>query len=168
MTEAPRARTPVEAVDVALPPVAEPPLPALTKRLQARLEALESSLDLSVGRPAPRMRVAPPPPTHAVDDPAAIAELHEQLSVLRSQLETAFDEVDARISAADQRAAAAEARADAADSRAQVASARAANVLYAVDELSAELTRLADGGHVDVQGLRGAVERLRARLQPTA
>jgi hypothetical protein len=166
MTDAPRL-TPIDDVDLALPPVAEPPLPALTRRLQARLEAIESNADLAVGRPAPRTRIAPPPPAHPVDDPAAIADLYEQLSLLRSQLETAFDEVDTRIAAAEQRAAMAQAQADAADSRAQVASARSANVLSAVDELAAELARIADGGHVDVHGLRGAVERLRARLQPT-
>jgi hypothetical protein len=168
MTDARGTRTPVDAVDVALPPVAEPPLPALTKRLQARLEALESSPDLAVGRPAPRTRIAPPPPSHPVDDPAAIADLYEQLSLLRSQLEAAFEEVDTRIAAAERRAALAEAQADAADSRAQVASARSANVLSAVDELAAELARLTADGPVDVHGLRGAVERLRARLQPTA
>jgi hypothetical protein len=145
------------------------PVAALTGRLDARVSALEADPTLAAPRSAPgSRRMAPPevvePPG---DTAAAVAELYGQLALLRDQLETAFDEVDARVTAADHRAAAAEARADAADSRAQVASARSANVLYAVDELAAELTRLAEGGHVDAHRLRGAVERLRARLQPT-
>lgn len=150
-------------------PAAEPALPALTQRLQARVEALESSPDLAPARPGPKVRVAPPEGEHPhAGDPAAVDDLNDQLALLRTQLEAAFDEMDARITVTDRRAAAAEARADAADNRAQVASARAANVLYAVDELSADLSRLATEGHVDVHGIRGAVERLRARLQPTA
>lgn len=130
-------------------------------RLQARIEALE----VQPVDPAPRRRVEATRP--AGDGVLSeIEELNQQLDLLREQLELAFDDVDARIAAADQRAAAAEARAEAADTRAQVASARAANVLYAVDDLAAELARAAARGESDVSPLRGAVDRLRSRLHP--
>jgi len=141
----------------------------LATRLQARLAALESNPDLAAVRsgratpspapstPAPGVHLSPGPPPEA---DGSVADLHDQLEVLRGQLEVAFDDVEARI-------AAAEARAEAADSRAQVASARAANILYAVDELAAELGRIAATAPADVPRMRTAVDKLRGRLQPT-
>lgn len=141
----------------------------LAARLQARLATLESNPDLAsvrLGRvPSPRPTSTPntgtdlsPGPESVAD--GGVADLHDQLEVLRGQLEVAFDDVEARL-------AAAEALAEEADSRAQVASARAANILYAVDELAAELSRIATTAPVDVPRMRTAVDRLRSRLQPT-
>lgn len=155
--------TPSPSADAGPAPAA-PLVDPVLARLQARLAALETEpLD-----DAPRRRT-PKAPGPASTGPVApeIEDLNAQLELLREQLEAAFDDVDARIAAADQRAAAAEARAEAADTRAAVASARAANVLYAVDDLVADLARLVDHGEPDVHGLRSAVDKLRARLQPS-
>jgi hypothetical protein len=137
------------------------PVDPVAARLQARVEALEEQpLDAAPRRPIQATR---PTGGVALNE---IEDLNQQLDLLREQLELAFDDVEARIAAADERAAAAVARAEAADTRAQVASARAANVLYAVDDLAAELARAAARGESDeVARLRGAVDRLRSRLQ---
>jgi hypothetical protein len=130
----------------------------LNERLQERFEELDSHPDQLA--PTSRRRV-PSPDTdsgaHALDP--HIHDLNSQLEVLRQQLEQAFDEVEARV-------AAAEARADAADTRAQVASARAASVLAAVDDLAAELGRVATVSEDPQLGaLRAAVDRMKTRLQ---
>lgn len=141
----------------------------LAARLQARLAAIEASPDRAGTRSGgTRARHDAPvrssgvhlSPGPAASPQASLADLHDQLEVLRGQLEDAFDDVEARL-------AAAQAQAEAADSRAQVASARAANILHAVDELAADLSRIAAASPADVPRLRSAVEKLRARLQPT-
>jgi chromosome segregation ATPase len=144
----------------------------LAARLQAHLEHFEARPELAE-KPVHRHRLddaGPHPDAH--NSVAAIADLNAQLDLLRQQLDAAFDDVDARIEATNQRAEAAatrakaaEVRAVAAESRAQVASARAADVLTAVDELAAELTRLAETvTSEDLSGVRAAVDRVRARL----
>jgi len=154
--------TPPSSADAG-PAPARPVDPVLA-RLQARVAALETEpLDDTPRRRTPK---APGPEATGPVAPE-IEDLNAQLELLREQLEAAFDDVDARIAAADARAAAAEARAEAADTRAAVASARAANVLYAVDDLVADLARLVDHGEPDVHGLRSAVDKLRSRLQPS-
>jgi hypothetical protein len=144
-----------------------PPDP-LAARLQAHLERFEARPDLAEKVPhRHRLDDAGPHPD-AHDSVAAIADLNAQLDVLRHQLDEAFDDVDARIAAAATRAQAADARAEEAEGRAQVASARAADVLTAVDELAAELTRLAQVvGPDELSSVRAAVDRVRARLQPS-
>jgi hypothetical protein len=90
---------------------------------------------------------------------AAIEDLNGQIDLLREQLEVAFDDIEGRIAAAD-------ARAGAAEEEARAASARAANVLYAVDDLVAQLTEAtALGGPAGVERVREAVDELRRRLQ---
>lgn len=136
------------------PPAPLPPLDDLSARLQARVESFEAHPDAP--RAGRRMQAAPQPELHSADE--GVADLNDQLDLLRDQLEVAFDEMEARIRAA-------ELRADEADSRAQVASARAASVLEAVDKLAGELARLAEHSTGDDQRLlRSAVERLRLRL----
>lgn len=155
----PPAAPDVRPVEPARPEDADPVL----ARLQERLAALETEpLDETTRSRTPK---APSPASVGPVAPE-IQDLNDQLELLREQLEAAFDDVDARLAAADRRAAAAEERAEAADQRAAVASARAGNVLYAVDELAADLTRFVDQGSVDPQGLRSVVDKLRARLQP--
>lgn len=153
-------------------PDAPPPVPDdIGFRLQARLEQFEHTADLTAPRRPPRHdhdRVPVPDGEHPPsDDPAAgVADLNRQLNVLRHQLEAAFDEIDERIAALEAKAAAASARADEADHRAQVASARAANVLAAVEALTADLDRVAPTLEPEQhQRLRAAVDRLRTRLQ---
>jgi chromosome segregation ATPase len=145
-----------------------PPPDPLAARLQAHLERFEARPDLAEKVPH-RHRLddaGPHPDVH--DSAAAITDLNAQLDLLRHQLDEAFDDVDARIAAAATRAQAADARAEAAESRAQVASARAAEARAALDELAAELTRLAQVEGSDLhRGVRAAVERVRARLQPS-
>ncbi|MGQ0433934.1 MAG: hypothetical protein ACT452_16180 [Microthrixaceae bacterium] len=147
-----------------------PPDPAfeadpLVARLQARVQVLAAQPPET----APRRRVPAPTGDFSVDGQTCVEaqDLNRQLEVLREQLEAAFNDIDARVAAADQRAAAAEALAESADTRAQVASARAANVLYAVDDLAHDLTRMAGADHPGAGRLLSAVDRLRARLQPT-
>lgn len=153
--------TPPPSTDAG-PAPARPVDPVLA-RLQARVAALETEpLDDTPRRRTPK---APGPEATGPVAPE-IEDLNAQLDLLREQLEVAFDEAEARIAAADRRAAAAEERADAAAACAGVASARAANVLYAVDELAADLVRLAEQGAGDERGLRTAIDRLRTRLQP--
>jgi hypothetical protein len=139
-----------------------PPRPApdpLADRLQAHLERFEARPELAE-KPVHRHRLddaGPHPDAH--NSVAAIADVNAQLDLLRQQLDGAFHDVDARIEAANRLAEAAEARA-------QVASTRAADMLTAVDELAAELTRLAETVRSeDLSGVRAAVDRLRARLQ---
>jgi hypothetical protein len=136
------------------PPPPLPPLDDLSARLQARVESFEAHPEAP--RSARRVQAAPAVQVQSPEE--GVADLNEQLDLLREQLETAFDEMNARIRAA-------EVRADEADTRAQVASARAANVLEAVDKLAGELARLAEHSTGDEQRLlRSAVERLRLRL----
>lgn len=140
----------------------DPPRPAdpVAARVQARVDAIEAQpLDT-----APRHRgntptqgSSPTAKTSAEGQPG----LDQQLDALREQLNAALVDIDARLTAADERAAAAEALAT---SLAEVASARTANLLHAVDQLANDLRQIAASdprmGH-----LRGAVDRLRARLQ---
>jgi len=137
------------------------PADPITTRLQERLEALEAQPPQPTGR---RPDSAPPAgPAESVD----VADLNQQLEILREQLEEAFTSVEARLDAAIQRAVAAEARAEAADTRARMASAQAASVLSAVEALASELPRIAELGRMDARHVLGAVDRLRARFQPT-
>jgi hypothetical protein len=152
------------------PPVpdAPPPVPDdIGARLEARLHVLEASGPTVRPRhDHDRVPAAERVPPSASDPAAGVADLNAQLELLRSQLEDAFDDVDARIAVAADQAARAGRRADEADSRAQVASARAANVLAAVDALATELDRIIDElPEQQVLRVRGAVDRLRARLQ---
>ncbi len=140
------------------------PADSMAARLQARVEALEAQPEPLA--PARRIPTHTGSPVPEGGRSAEVEDLHQQLEVLRDQLETAFDDVDERIAAADQRAAAAHVSAEAADARAQIASARAGNILYAVDDLAHELTRIAESNHPEVGRLLSAVERLRARLHP--
>jgi hypothetical protein len=139
-----------------------PPRPApdpLADRLQAHLERFEARPELAE-KPVHRHRLddaGPHPDAH--NSVAAIADVNAQLDLLRQQLDEAFHDVDARIEATNRLA-------EAAETRAQVASTRAADMLSAVDELAAELTRLAETVRSeDLRGVRAAVDRLRARLQ---
>jgi hypothetical protein len=151
--------------DAATPPDGEILSDLVAARLQERLEILATQ----PADAAPRSRI----PSAATDNhhsgglAAEVDDLNQQLELLREQLEGAFDEVDGRIAAADTRAATAVVLAEAADSRAQVASARAANVLYAVDDLAAELTEIAQSSEPDIGRLLSAVDRLKTRLQPS-
>ena len=160
-----RHDTPTSApVDAARP---TPTADELLTRLERRLQALEK--DPSVSGIAPRI----PQPEGAEEEPhldpvEGVKSLNRQLEVLREQLEAAFNEMEDRITASERRAAAAEKAAEQADQRAQVASARAANVLAAVDSLASELGRLVHEMDPDSSiRLRGAVDRLRTRLQTT-
>lgn len=140
------------------------PVDPVAARIEARLAVLEAQPSELVAPRAPRPRLGAAPTTAEVA--AGVDDLNAQLDLLREQLEVAFNEMEVRIEAADKRAAAAEVRADKADTRAQVASARAANVLYAVDELAADLARAAArADENDVHRLRGVVDKLRSRLQ---
>lgn len=150
---------------VVLSPDPAPEADPVVARLQARIQVLEAQPPEA----APHRRIPAPTRDSSVEGQtsAEVGDLDRQLEVLREQLEAAFDDVDARIAAAARRAAAAEALAEAADTRAQIASARAGNILYAVDDLAHDLTRLAGADHPGAGRLLSAVDRLRARLQPT-
>lgn len=151
-------------------PDAPPPVPDdIGARLEARLSQLEHSGELTRLRrhDHDRVPVAPDRVEPAATDPVAgVAGLNAQLELLRNQLEDAFDDVDARLEVVRDQAARAEHRADEAHSRAQIASALAANVLAAVDALTAELDRvMAELPEEQILRVRGAVDRLRQRLQ---
>ncbi len=159
-TTRPSAEPPAEP---ARPARSGDPVDPVAERIQARLAALESQPGELAPQRAPRGPLEATAPADTSAD--GIADLNAQLELLRDQLEVAFNEMEGRITAADKRAAAAEKRAEEADTRAQVASARAANVLYAVDDLAAELARAATRSSPDdVHRLRGAVDKLRSRL----
>jgi hypothetical protein len=138
----PRRATPEPAPADTLP--ATDPVAA---RLQARLEAIEASPEAvePMRRRSPRL-----PAPVAGDHLDVIADLNQQLDVLRDQLETAFDDSDRRI-------AAAQAAADAAQ-------ARMVDVSEALNQLAAELPHLVTPGRGEE--LRQALSRLRARLAP--
>jgi len=160
-----------ESVRPAAPAAPVPPEDPVAARLQARVQALETQpLRTTSQRHIPTLSQAAVAATKTASaagptSSAAVDDLNKQLEVLRDQLEAAFDAVEARVDAAAERAAAAEALAQAADTRAQVASARSANVLHAVDDLAAELTRMVNTDQPGAGRLLNAVERLRARLQ---
>jgi hypothetical protein len=101
--------------------------------------------------------------------------LDRQLPLLRDPLDVVFDDLEdrladaeARIGVAEARASVAEARASVAESRAADAEARANDAHHRVDELLAELHRVAGTEATDGAeraDLRSALERLRGRLE---
>lgn len=156
------------------PPRPEPATSAVASRVQARLEQLAGD--------EPRAEQLPSDSTDSwiVRGQSAeplepkLEKLNRQLQVLRQQLDDAFDEIDdrmveveSRVGVAEARASVAEARASVAETRAADAETRANDAHHRVDEILGELSRLL-AGPTEVgsprQDLRGALERLRQRL----
>ena len=151
--------SPADTPDPAEPPTdsrpAGPAGPAETvqARLQARLEAIEAGPDSHADTPRARRTAA----LEAKPLPGEVADLHEQLDVLRSQLEAAFDDVDHRIAAASERAAAAEARVRLVETE----------FLGILNQLMSKLPQIVGPGRLeDLRDLRKSIDRLRDRLSP--
>ena len=157
------------------PPRPEPAPSAVASRVQARLEQLAGdepgSTDALPGD-ASDAWIARPQASEALE--LRIEKVNRQLQVLRQQLDEAFDEIDdrmveveSRVGVAEARASVAEARASVAETRAADAETRANDAHHRVDEILGELSRLL-AGPTEVgsprQDLRGALERLRERL----
>ena len=138
----------------------------LAARVQARLEAIESS-------PAapPTRRAAPPAAVvEPVHEEGSLEDLHQQLAVLREQLEAAFAEVEDRLTLADARAEDAVSRAERAEGRAAAADARFGDLLGAVDDVRRTFARAlaSPEEHGNRGRLQEALDRLRDRVNASA
>lgn len=155
-----------------LPPSSDqPPLrEAIANRLQARFEAFESdSGDTDVTAPRAPGASLPTGSSPGGASQAQVAQLNQQLVVLRDQLDHAFDDMedrfddlDGRVNLAETRASVAEARASVAETRAADAEARATGAHRRIDELLTIIDQLVPRRPLPIEEAPepGALERL--------